>query len=134
MRASWFARVIESGGPSFPFHPGPSNEKEKILNQPGNEHEIKRKTRIFAKVSLELIVIIGNGFIRLLRASLNFVLLNRLRKSHSKCLVEISSECSSILPKFRGLFLQILPRMFPLGWFHPVLGLALCHKPVAQLL
>ena len=41
-----------------------------------------RKTRIFLKDNLELIVIIINTFIQLWCASLNFVLINRLRKSY----------------------------------------------------
>ena len=45
-------------------------------------------------------------FIRFLCASQNFVPINRLiRKSYCDCQVEISSECSRILPKVRGLSL-----------------------------
>lgn len=58
---------------------------------------------MFFKDNLELIVIVMNRFNRLLCANLNFVPINRLSKSYCNCSAKLSRECSSILPKVRGV-------------------------------
>ena len=59
---------------------------------------------MFLKDNLELIVLVMNRFIRLLCTSWNFVPISRLGKSYCNFAVEISRECSSILPKVSGFF------------------------------